>query len=217
MAFQSDARFMKCGICHDDYKCFQMWESDFSPQVPDDPEAPGSASAHVDTKGVKRMRICSKCELDARLKVPEADRPHSLYATAPIVKKEMKRMNKGKQWMATGMHYAKATEIVEAMDTPMTQAEKSNAKTHKAKELATASCRRILMAANLRARLLCWRRRKMKQLRIILNHSILKPVAEEILACMDKEWPAQCNLNFYERQFLDYFYERQFLDEQGLL
>jgi hypothetical protein len=135
MAFQSDARFMKCGICHDEYKCFQMWKSGFSPQVPDDPEAPGSASAYVSVswmpahaKGVKRMRICSKCELEARLKIPEADRPREDYATAPTVKKEMKRTNEGQHWVATGMHYAHPIEFVKAVETPMTQAEKSNAK-----------------------------------------------------------------------------------------
>ena len=131
MACQSDKRMMPCGLCKDEYKVFQMWESD-SPPVDDGP----SSSDKPDERKTKKARICHNYELQQRQKIPPADRPEEGYCKQSVVVKAMKWQNKGKQWLAQGMQYKEAIAKVAQMETPMTQGEKAGMKTQMAKEIS---------------------------------------------------------------------------------
>jgi hypothetical protein len=146
MAFSSSGYRIYCGICNQQYKVFQCWESAlFSPEI-DEPE-PENINT-VESAPNKKTRICSGCELKEReklfaKKVQVSDQEWLQeckpgWSSMQEVLKDMKQQQRGIAWKANGMHYAQAVMIVAKMDgaQKMSKKDKGRLKTSTAKKLA---------------------------------------------------------------------------------
>ena len=118
-----------------------MWESSFSPTSDGDVENIDSGEKGNE----KRRRICQGCELkcrtdDAKAFGDMAPEAFAMWASRGQVVREMKKMNKGWVWTATGMHYNKAIAICQEVDaasaSKTNRKEASKFKSKVARELA---------------------------------------------------------------------------------
>ena len=118
MAFSKHSNDYKCFICKLEFKYFQMMVSDnpeTKQEIDDGPlterEAMEPGTTNIRTKW---HRVCADCELEYRMRV-QGEHPLGKndpnWATIAIVRKDMKRANKGDQYFARGMRYKVACKL----------------------------------------------------------------------------------------------------------
>ena len=146
MAFEPASKTYHCFKCHGEFQFFQMLESgDPSTHEHEDmgPLTEKEMQEGASSTRWKVHRVCAECEVKWREKVQDKHpigKEDRAWARLAIVKKDLKRANKGEQKIARGIHYKAAVSIVE--DDPeyqkMTKKAKAKAKTKKCKTLAEA-------------------------------------------------------------------------------
>ena len=93
----------------------------------------------VDGTGMRRRRVCTACELAWRERMPPVPEKEN-WATHSEVVRDLKRANRGENWCARGMAYAKSIDIVEKIkkDEGLSHREAARRKTAECKRLAEA-------------------------------------------------------------------------------